>query len=287
MLRQWPFISWHSAKEEFEQSNHSQHTPKFAFTDTEFLLRPELRPVRLQLELLRPELMLDQHHITDAIAVFGSARAIDKEKAQRELDDVKKQLEQMPNEQALQKKLKKAQNMLMHSETLEQATEFAQLVASDQQFNLVLFTGGGPGFMQATNKGAYLSGAPSVALNMHLPNEQKSNPYVPDELSFCFHYFSIRKMHFLMRARALVVFPGGFGTLDELFETLTLIQTEKMSPVPIVLYRKAYWDRIINFNALAEEGMINESDIDLWGYAETPEEAWQYIQGKLAPEREA
>ena len=216
-----------------------------AYKDVEFLNREELRPVRLQLELRKAELIQQDHGIESTIVVFGSART----------------REDHPNYQA--------------------AREFSRIVSTVCQLEgkceYVIVTGGGPGIMEAANRGAYDVGAKSIGLNISLPFEQQPNPYITPELCFDFHYFAIRKMHFLMRARALAAFPGGFGTLDELFETLTLIQTGKSDPVPVILFGQEYWERLIDFNVLVDEGMIAAKDLDLFRYAETPEAAWKVI----------
>jgi len=248
-----------------------------AFTDQEFMLQEECRPVRLQLELLRPELELQKAGVEDTIVFFGSARIPPKEKAQAELDVAQHALEANPDDPERQRAVKHAQNQLDNSGYLDEARKLAASAASCSRCNLTVLTGGGPSFMAAANQGAQDAGKKSVALNMMLPNEQSANEYVTPELTFEFHYFAIRKMHFLMRAKIAVAFPGGFGTLDELFELLTLIQTQKVEPMPILLFNKRFWDNILNFEGLVEEGTISEKDLSLFQFVETADEAWEFI----------
>ncbi len=237
-----------------------------AYEDIALLNRPELRPVRLQLELLKPELAQQEHGIVSTIVVFGSARAPAPE-------DVAQQADAGDRPSSI------ARN---HARYYTVAREFARIVSSTCQIQgsceYVIVTGGGPGIMEAANRGAYDVGAKSVGLNIELPFEHVPNPYITPELCFNFRYFAIRKMHFLMRAKALVAFPGGFGTLDELFEALTLIQTGKIKPVPVVLVGQHFWERIIDFGALVEEGVISSGDTGLFEYAETAEEIWEKIR---------
>jgi len=231
-----------------------------AFADEEFMLRDELRPVRLQLELLKSELMMNEAGIESTIVLFGGARIpdpVDKDKARtKTLADL--------------------------SHFYDEARIFARLmteksVAGGGKDNVVV-TGGGPGVMEAGNRGAHDAGGQSIGLNIVLPFEQAPNFYVTPHLSFNFHYFAIRKMHFLMRARAICVFPGGFGTMDELFETLTLIQTGRMERVPFLLFGRAFWEKIINWRALADAGTISEDDLDLFRFVDTAQEAMDIIE---------
>jgi uncharacterized protein (TIGR00730 family) len=247
---------------------------RLAFADPEFLLRREVRGVRMQLEMLKPDLAQTEAGIEHTVVVFGSARFVSAETAQAQLADAT----QSGDAQALAL----AQRAVRTSAYYEQAREFAQLVAHScsclpEQEKLYICTGGGPGIMEAANRGAHESGAPSVALNIVLPHEQVPNPYVTQALSFKFHYFAMRKMHFMMRAKALVAFPGGFGTLDELFEVLTLVQTHKAKPVPILLYGSDYWQRMFNTSVLVDEGTISEDDLKLFQYVDTPQDAWKAI----------
>ena len=255
---------------------------QLAYADNDFLLRDELRPVRLQLELLKPELIQQEHGIESTIVIFGSTRIPDAETAKARLHEAELLAAQDPDNQFLARKVKIARGILAKSGYYAEAQQLARLVTEAAQLTdpgrLVVITGGGPGIMEAANRGAHDAGGESIGLNIVLPMEQSPNPYVTPELSFQFHYFAVRKMHFLMRARALVVFPGGFGTLDELFETLTLIQTGKVKPVPILLFGRSYWERIINFEALVDEGTIDARDLDLFQYVETAQEAWETVR---------
>ncbi|BBU58885.1 cytokinin riboside 5'-monophosphate phosphoribohydrolase [Mameliella alba] len=233
---------------------------RLAFADVDFMGQEELRPVRLQLELLKFEMLMDQYQIDSTVVLFGGARIpapADKEKA-------------------------RTQTLADLSRFYDEAREFARLMTrkSKETGNreYVVCTGGGPGVMEAGNLGAHEEGGVSVGLNIVLPHEQAPNPYVTPELAFNFHYFAIRKMHFLMRAKAICVFPGGFGTLDELFETLTLIQTGRMQRVPMLLFGRAFWERIINWDALADAGTISREDLDLFRYVENAAEAMEIVE---------
>jgi uncharacterized protein (TIGR00730 family) len=248
---------------------------RIAFADPEFLLRRELRGVRMQIEMLKPELGQTALGIDNTIVVFGGARFCSPEDAQTALSTA------MASGDA--NALVIAQRQVRNAPYYTQARKFGQMVAEhcmscpikDKMF---ICTGGGPGVMEAANRGAQDGGAPSVGLNIALPHEQGANPYVTPELSFKFHYFAMRKMHFMMRAKALVAFPGGFGTLDELFEVLTLVQTRKAKPVPIFLFGSQYWKRLINFEALVEEGAISPEDVKLFTYVDDPLVAWNAIK---------
>jgi len=251
---------------------------RLAYQDEEFLLRDELRPVRLQLELLKPELILQENHIESTVVIFGSARIRDPETAEAGLVSAQAEYGKNKNDPALKKKVDIARRALANSRYYEAARELGGLISSNTGKDmLVVITGGGPGIMEAANRGAHEAGIPSIGMNIVLPFEQAPNPYVTPELAFQFHYFAVRKMHLLMRAKALVAFPGGFGTLDELFETLTLIQTQKVAAIPVLLFGKEFWERVINFNALVEEGTISAKDLDLFRYVETAAEAWEII----------
>lgn len=251
---------------------------RLAYQDEEFLLRDELRPVRLQLELLKPELILQENHIESTVVVFGSARIPDPVTAEAKLVSAQALYRRNKNNAALKQKVDIARRALANSKYYEEARKLGGLISSNTgKDTLVVMTGGGPGIMEAANRGAYEADIPSIGMNIVLPHEQAPNPYITPELNFQFHYFAIRKMHLLMRTRALVAFPGGFGTLDELFETLTLIQTQKVTPVPIMLFGREFWERVINFSALVEEGTISPEDLDLFEYVETAEEAWNII----------
>lgn len=254
---------------------------RLAYRDTDFLLREELRPTRLQLELLKPELILKEHEIENTIVIFGSARISEPEVAQKQLADAEAAAAKNPSNGLLARRAKIMRSIAANSKYYVEARRLSSLVSQAgnalPDFKFVVVTGGGPGIMEAANRGALDVGAESIGLNIVLPFEQKPNEYVTPELSFQFHYFAIRKMHFLIRAKALVVFPGGYGTLDELFETLTLIQTKKIKRIPVLIFGRAFWDRVINFNALVDEGAVLPEDIELFEYVETAEEAWGII----------
>lgn len=254
-----------------ELAKHAPETPqttseayKLAFDDFNFITREELRPVRLQLELLKMEMLLQEEGINSTVVIFGGARI------------------PAPGQKPIG--VTKAQNKSLAEKAhfYEEARKFARACSEYSKTTdcseFVVCSGGGPGVMEAANKGAYEVGAPSIGLNIVLPHEQAPNEYVTPNLSFQFHYFAIRKMHFLLRAKAITAFPGGFGTLDELFETLTLIQTKRSAPMPVVLFGEAFWRRIIDFEALAEEGTISPGDLELFRFAETAEEGWQIIK---------
>lgn len=258
---------------------------QLSYTDTNFLMRDELRPVRLQLELMKPEILQQEHDIKATVVVFGGARIPDGETARKQLREAEKLLQENPEDQETKSKVEVSKRILAKAGYYDEARKLGRLLSETCHqttgCKLVVITGGGPGLMEAANRGAHDVGAKSIGLNIVLPHEQAPNPYITPELCFQFHYFSIRKMHFLMRAKALVAFPGGFGTLDELFETLTLIQTKKINPVPVLLFGRNYWEKAINFSFLVEEGAISPGDIDLFRYVETAEEAVEIITTSL------
>jgi uncharacterized protein (TIGR00730 family) len=255
---------------------------RLAYQDEEFLLRDELRPVRLQLELLKAELILQQNHIESTVVIVGSSRISDPQTAEDRLVSAEAAYRRNPNDAALKEKVAIARRVLANSRYYDEARKLGGLISSNTGKDmLVVITGGGAGIMEAANRGAHEAGIPSIGMNIVLPYEQAPNSYITPELSFQFHYFAIRKMHFLMRAKALVAFPGGFGTLDELFETLTLVQTQKISPVPILLFGRSFWERVINFRALVEEGTISAEDLELFQFVETAEEAWETISRRV------
>jgi uncharacterized protein (TIGR00730 family) len=257
---------------------------RLAYQDEEFLLRDELRPVRLQLELLKPELILQENHIESTVVIFGSARIPDPETAEAQLVSAEAEHRKNKNDAALKQKVDIARRALANSKYYEEARKLGGLISSNTGKDmLVVITGGGPGIMEAANRGAHEAGVPSIGMNIVLPFEQAPNPYITPELTFRFHYFAIRKMHLLMRAKALVAFPGGYGTLDELFETLTLVQTQKVNAIPILLFGRGFWERVINFNALVEEGTISAKDLDLFQFVETAEDAWNIISQVNGP----
>ncbi len=242
---------------------------RLAFTDTDFLLREELRPVRMQLELLKPEIVQQEMGITSTIVIFGSARIKPPELAREGLALA----QASDNAQAI----KLAETSLAMSHFYEEARRFAAIVTERSkalETPIYVVTGGGPGIMEAGNRGAFDVGGKSIGLNIVLPHEQAPNAFITPELCFQFHYFALRKMHFLMRSIALVCFPGGFGTLDELFETVTLVQTGKSRPLPILLFGRAFWEKLLNFQHLVDTGMISARDLSLFRFVETAEEAW-------------
>ncbi|MFI5363030.1 MAG: LOG family protein [Elusimicrobiota bacterium] len=253
-----------------------------AYQDFEFMGRKDLRSVRLQLELLKPETLLREHKIRSTIVVFGSARILSPEDARRRLTAAGEALAAHPRDAECKRRVVEAEKKVELSRWYEESRRFAAILSKAQQagqdLEYVIMTGGGPGIMEAANRGAWESGAKSVGLNITLPHEQDPNPYITPELCFQFHYFSLRKMHFLMRAKALVACPGGYGTLDELFETLTLVQTGKKRPLPIVLFGREFWKRTVDFDYLAEQGMIAYEDVKLVKIVETAEEGWEHIR---------
>ena len=252
-----------------------------AYQDNEFLCRPELRPVRLQLEMLKPELIMQENNIDATIVVFGSARIPEPDHARAQLFAAETDLERDPANPKLQALRAKAALNVKNSRYYDEARKLGRIISTSCQMhceqNLVVITGGGPGIMEAANRGAHDTQAQTVGLNIVLPFEQAPNPYITPELCFNFHYFAIRKMHLLMRARGLVCFPGGYGTMDELFETLTLVQTGKVEPIPILLFGEEFWRSVINFESLVSHGFIAPQDIKLFRFVETAEEAWKYL----------
>ena len=272
-----------SAREATTQASELQAHPsyKLAFTDDDFMMQDELRHVRLQLEYLKAQTILEQHKIKATIVVFGSARFVSPEYAAMLLAQAQQQLTKDPADPDVQQALVVAKRQVKNSRYYQQAQQFAQLVTEHSLDNpksaVTIISGGGPGVMEAANRGAFDAGGKSIGLNIVLPHEQQPNPYITPEFCFRFHYFAIRKMHFLQRARALVAFPGGFGTLDELFETLTLLQTGKARKVPVILFDEQFWRRLINFELLAEEGLIHPDDLKLIQFVDSAEAAWQAI----------
>lgn len=267
--------NWKALVRSPEDVKHSHEVPvtpqtqapayRLAFDDRDFLCSEELRPVRLQLELLKPEILLKERGIVSTVVLFGGARIPEPgSDAWAAKNDIQKK------------------NLEANAKYYDEAKEFARLASlySAQTYNkeMVVVTGGGPGVMEAGNRGAMDAGAPSIGLNIVLPHEQAPNEYVTPELCFNFHYFAIRKMHFLMRAKAIAVFPGGFGTMDEMFEALTLIQTHRMERVPFLLFGKEFWTKVINFSELANQGTISPDDINLFNFVDTAEEGWGLIR---------
>ena len=253
-----------------------------AHTDSEFMRRKELRPVRLQLELLKPELIQDEQGVRSTVVAFGGTRIVERPNAEALLEAAKAELATDQDDADKQRAVRIAENVLKKAHYYDEAREFGRIVSGtcqvDNQCDYVISTGGGPGIMEAANRGAFDVGAKSIGLNITLPFEQEPNSYITPELCFEFKYFAIRKMHFLMRAKAMVAFPGGFGTMDELFETLTLIQTKRMEPIPVILFGKDYWSRLVNWDLFVEEGTISPKDLELISYAETAQDCWQLIR---------
>ena len=244
---------------------------RLAFQDMDFLLREDLRPVRFQLELLKPELLLDEAKIASTFVFYGSARIPEPAKADALIAAASSDRQRQV-----------AERLKANSKYYDVSRQLARLASRTEPDeegwrHFVVCSGGGPSIMEAANRGATDEGRESIGLNIVLPHEQMPNPYVTPELSFQFHYFALRKMHFLLRARAIAVFPGGFGTFDEAFELLTLIQTGKVKPIPIVFFGREFWERVIDFQALAEEGVISPDDLKLFTYCESAEEAWDYV----------
>ncbi len=248
-----------------------------AFADPEFLLHPELRSVRMQLELLKPELIQREEGIESTIVMFGSARILPADEARAKLLEA----ETLPAGTARDHAIRVAQRSVDMARYYEEARAFASMVTNHSaqlQTPIYVVTGGGPGIMEAGNRGAFEVGGKSLGLNIVLPHEQEPNPYITPKLCFQFHYFALRKMHFLMRSVALVCFPGGFGTLDELFEALTLMQTGKCRRRPVLLFGKEFWTKLMNFDHLVETGMISPDDVHLFRFVETADEAWATLQ---------
>ncbi|AWW47778.1 LOG family protein [Polynucleobacter paneuropaeus] len=246
---------------------------KFAFADEAFLARKETMGIRFELELLKPDILLREHGIEHTITVFGSTRFISHDQAEKRAAQAKTSEEQFEAKRAVD-----------NSHFYEEARKFGALVAqynrsqSNSNNKLHICTGGGPGIMEAASRGAFENGDQTIGFNISLPREQKPNPYLTEGLSFRFHYFALRKMHFMLRARAIVAFPGGFGSFDELFEVLTLMQTHKVAQLPIILVGKTFWENSINFNLMMEYGVIERTDMKLIHFTETAEETWQIIQ---------
>ena len=262
----------HDAKKQLGTPQTQSAAYKLAFQDTDFLLREDLRPVRFQLELLKPQLLMDEAKIESTFVFYGSARIPEPEQVQARIDAAT-----TPEQKRI------AENLGAKARYYEEARKLAR-IAAQYPVNaagcrhFVVCSGGGPSIMEAANRGAQDVGQTTIGMNIVLPHEQAPNPYVTPELSFQFHYFALRKMHFLLRARALAVFPGGFGTFDEMFELLTLIQTGKMKPIPILLFGKDFWTRVVDFEALADEGVISHGDLNLLTWVESAEDAWAAVQ---------
>jgi uncharacterized protein (TIGR00730 family) len=291
-----------SAEEDRRRTSLDADTPqtrssayRLGYADVDFIMRDELRASRLQLEFLKAEILQRDRGISATVVMFGSARVPAPEDAGAMLDEATRLLEANPSDPATIQRERSARALVAKTRYYEEARLLAAMISSGNEcgttpdpckyphgrYRVVVVTGGGPGIMEAANRGASEMGAETVGLNIVLPFEQRPNAYITPYLCFNFHYFALRKMHFLMRAVALVVFPGGYGTLDELFEVLTLIQTHKIEPIPVLLFGKEYWERIVNFPAMVDEGVINPADLDIFTYVETAAEAWQHLEPVL------
>ena len=266
-----------------------QNSPSYliAYNDEVFLNSSEARPYRMQLELVKPELIMKAAQIRSTVIVFGSARLVSTDVAKKMLKKAESNLKDDPENKIYLAEVRKAESLLKFGKYYDQARDFARIVAKFNQqtapregyahHDFVICTGGGPGIMEAANRGAHDVGSMSIGLNISLPMEQTPNPFISNELCFQFHYFGIRKLHFMLRAMALVVFPGGFGTFDELFEGLTLRQTHRMQQLPIILFGEEFWRTAVNFDYLVETGVIDRDDLDLFIFVESPEQAWDEI----------
>jgi uncharacterized protein (TIGR00730 family) len=254
---------------------------QLAQEDQPLLAKEEMRGVRMLLELGKPELAFQADKIHSTVIVFGGTQIVERTAAERRLSEARRVAAAHPDDPKAARHVERAERLLASSHYYESAREFARLVSIDNQCDdkrdYVIITGGGPGIMEAANRGAFDVGCKSIGLNIKLPAEQQPNPFITPDLCFQFKYFALRKFHFILRAAAVVLFPGGFGTLDEMFETLTLRQTHRMQPLPIILFGRDYWSRVIDFQFLADSGVVADQHLDLFTYAETPEEAWQQI----------
>ncbi|MFV0543291.1 MAG: TIGR00730 family Rossman fold protein [Marinicella pacifica] len=259
---------------------------RLAYEDLEFLNSDDLRPIRLQLELLKPEQELRRKKISSTVVVFGSARIVCQKQAQAELTALEERGASVHENELYMSQLAEAKTQLAQSHYYEEARRFSHIISTrfqeEHRRDFVVVTGGGSGIMEAANRGAFEASARSIGLNITLPHEQTPNPFITPELAFQFHYFAVRKMHFLLRAKGLVVFPGGFGTLDELFEVLTLVQTGKMTRIPIVLVGQDYWQRVIDFNYLVETDFISAQDLHLLSYVDKAEEIVSVLEAFYA-----
>jgi uncharacterized protein (TIGR00730 family) len=256
---------------------------RLAEVDVDFIGRPEQRPVRMQLEFLKAETVLREHGVRSAVVVFGGTQIVPREEAEARVAIAGRELAARPDDPQAQRDAARAARILANSHYYDEAREFGRIASAacldkSGKCDFVVMTGGGPGVMEAANRGAFETGAKSVGLNIELPHEQEPNPYITPELCLQFHYFAMRKFHFVLRAAALVIFPGGFGTLDELFDALTLRQTGRMQEIPIIMYGSEYWNKVIDFQALADEGVIADAHLDLIHYADTPADAWRIIE---------
>ena len=256
-------------------------TYKLAYEDIGLLNRNEMRGVRMLLEITKPDLILEENKILSTIIIFGGASIAEESKTKEKIDDIKKLIKKNPSSVLLKRNLNRLENLLSMSHYYQSAREFSKLASKNNQSKScnshVIVTGGGPGIMEAANRGAFEANCKSIGLNISLPNEQIPNAFITPGLCFKFNYFALRKIHFVMRSIGAVFFPGGFGTLDELFELLTLRQTGMKNKIPIILFGREYWDKIINFEYLADLGLISDEHLNLFEYADTASEAWEII----------
>lgn len=248
-----------------------------AYEDIQLLKQDVMRPVRMELEVMKPELYMKQYAVEETIVCFGSARVREEKDAKAKVDAAKKELEQNPSDQHLKNRLYEAEGLLRLSKYYDEARKFANIVVEKAGERFAVVTGGGPGLMEAANRGAFEKDGKSIGFNITLPHEQRPNPYITKNMAFLFHYFAIRKLHLVMRSKAFVVFPGGFGTFDELFEILTLVKTGKKQEIPIVLVGKQFWGDVVNIKGLASYGVISPEEADSCIVVETAEEAWKEI----------
>ena len=257
-------------------------TYKLAYEDLGLLSRNEMRGVRMLLEITKPDLILEENKILSTIIIFGGASIAEESKTKEKIDDIKKLIKKNPSSVLLKRNLNRLENLLSMSHYYQSAREFSKLASINNQSKScnshVIVTGGGPGIMEAANRGAFEANCKSIGLNISLPNEQIPNAFITPGLCFKFNYFALRKIHFVMRSIGAVFFPGGFGTLDELFELLTLRQTGMKNKIPIILFGREYWDKIINFEYLADLGLISDEHLNLFEYADTASEAWDIIK---------
>ena len=278
-------LSWRSEDQSLVDQNLGKilesASYRLAHADGALLESEEMRGVRMLLEITKPQQILDAEGISSTIIIFGGVNIIERADAEERLAQAEAAVAAAPESRTLQRQLRRSRTQLEFSRYYDAAREFTRLVSQDQQnghHSHVVVTGGGPGVMEAANRGAFDAGGRSIGLSIKLPGEPEPNPYITPELCFQFNYFALRKFHFVMRSAAAVLFPGGFGTLDELFEVLTLRQTAIKSPMPVILYGKEFWSRLIDFDYLADCGLIRDEHLDLFQFADTPEEAWSWIQ---------
>lgn len=260
-----------------EKDIEHEHSYIKAYEDIQLLKQDVMRPVRMELEVMKPELYLQHHKIEETIVCFGSARVREEKEAQAKVKAAQEALDKNPQDKNLQNRLYEAKGLLRLSKYYDAARKFANIVIEKAGDRFAVVTGGGPGLMEAANRGAYEKNGKSIGFNITLPHEQKPNPYITKDLAFLFHYFAIRKLHLVMRSKAFVVFPGGFGTFDELFEILTLVKTGKKQDIPIVLVGKEFWNTVVNIPGLASYGVISPEEAESCDVVDTPEEAWQII----------